>query len=50
MESIIGLYKTELMDRQRSWTGRAQVERKTAAWVHGFNTDRLHPPSSTAHR
>jgi putative transposase len=36
------------MDRQRSWTGRAQVERKTAAWVHGFNTDRLH--SSIEHR
>jgi transposase InsO family protein len=42
MESTIGLYKTELIDRQRSWTGRAQVERETAAWVHWFNTDRLH--------
>ena len=42
MESTIGLYKTELIDRQRSWTGRAAVERETAAWVHWFNTDRLH--------
>jgi putative transposase len=42
MESTIGLYKTELIDRQRSWTGRAEVERETAAWVHWFNTDRLH--------
>ena len=42
MESTIGLYKTELIDRQRSWTGRAQVERETAAWVHWFNTERLH--------
>jgi putative transposase len=42
MESTIGLYKTELIDRQRSWTGRADVERETAAWVHWFNTGRLH--------
>lgn len=25
MESTIGLFKTELIDRQRSWTSRAQV-------------------------
>ena len=31
MESAIGLYKTELIERQRSWTGRAEVERETAA-------------------
>ena len=42
MESTIGLYKTELIDQQPSWTGRAAVERETAAWVHWFNTDRLH--------
>ncbi len=42
MESTIGLFKTELIDRQRSWAGRAAVERETAAWVHWFNTDRLH--------
>jgi len=42
MESTIGLFKTELIDRQRSWTGRAQVEKETAAWVHWLNTDRLH--------
>ena len=30
MESTIGLYKTELTDRQRS------------AWVHRFNTERVH--------
>ena len=36
MESTIGLYKTELIehDRPRSWTGRAEVERETASWVH----------------
>jgi putative transposase len=42
MESTIGLYKTELINRSRSWTGANQVERETANWVHWFNTDRLH--------
>ncbi|OZF41245.1 integrase core domain-containing protein, partial [Rhodococcus sp. 14-2470-1a] len=42
MESTIGLYKTELIDRQKSWTGRAEIERETASWVHWFNTSRLH--------
>jgi putative transposase len=43
MESTIGLYKTELIDwRDRTWTGRAEVERETASWVHWFNTTRLH--------
>ncbi|XCI61377.1 hypothetical protein MPNTM1_02519 [Mycolicibacterium parafortuitum] len=42
MESAIGLYKTELIDRQKSWIGRAEVERETASWVHWYNTARLH--------
>jgi transposase InsO family protein len=44
MESTIGLYKTELIehDRTRSWTGRAEVERETASWVHWYNTTRIH--------
>ncbi|SMG60600.1 Transposase InsO and inactivated derivatives [Rhodococcus rhodochrous J3] len=42
MESTIGLYKTELIDRAQSWSGRAEVERETAEWVHWFNADRLH--------
>ena len=42
LESSIGLYKTELIDRRRSWTGRNEVERETAAWVHWFNTERPH--------
>lgn len=42
MESTIGLYKTELIDRPESWTGRAEIERETASWVHWFNTTRLH--------
>lgn len=44
MESTIGLYKTELIDhdRKRSWTGRAEVERETASWVHWYNATRIH--------
>jgi putative transposase len=43
MESTIGLFKTELVDRyERSWTGRAELERETAGWVHWYNTTRLH--------
>jgi len=43
MESTIGLYKTELINRHaRSWTGRGEVERETASWVHWYNSTRLH--------
>lgn len=44
MESTIGLYKTELIDHDRtqSWSGAAEVERETASWVHWFNTSRIH--------
>ena len=42
MESAIGLYKTELINREKSWSGRAEVERDTATWVHWYNTTRLH--------
>jgi putative transposase len=42
MESTLGLCRTELIDGQRKRTGRAEVERETAAWVRWFNTHRLH--------
>jgi putative transposase len=43
MESTIGLYKTELIDRHpATWSGRNQVEVETASWVHWYNTTRLH--------
>lgn len=45
IESAIGLYKTELIehpDRTHAWTGRAEVERETASWVHWYNTTRIH--------
>ena len=44
MESTIGLYKTEVIehDRDRSWSGAAEVERETTSWVRWFNTSRIH--------
>ena len=49
IESAIGLFKTELIARHhRNWSGRAEVERETAAWIHWYNTGRLH--SSLGHR
>ncbi len=42
MESAVGLYKTELIERRMTFTGRAELERETAAWVHWYNTTRLH--------
>lgn len=43
-ESTIGLYKTELIEHERttSWTGAAEVERETAGWVHWYNESRIH--------
>ena len=46
MESTIGLFKTEVIEHEkptgRSWSGRAEVEKATASWVHWYNTTRLH--------
>jgi putative transposase len=46
MESTIGLYKTEVIVHEkpndRTWSGRSEVEKATASWVHWFNTSRLH--------
>jgi len=43
MESTIGLYKTELINRHpRTWSGAAELERETADWVHWFNSARIH--------
>ena len=56
-ETINGLYKTELIRRQGPWRTVDDVELATLAWVHWFNTERLHtalgdlPPAEfeTAH-
>jgi putative transposase len=42
MESTIGLYKTELINRHGPWRTLADVELATARWVEWYNARRLH--------
>ncbi len=41
-ESVNGLYKAELIRRQRSWRSVEEVELATASWVDWWNHRRLH--------
>jgi transposase InsO family protein len=41
-ETVNGLYKAELIHRRGSWRSADEVESATAAWVHWWNTERLH--------
>jgi putative transposase len=41
-ESLIGLYKTELIRQRGPWRGLDQVELATLEWVDWFNHRRLH--------
>jgi len=41
-ESLIGLYKTELVAHEGPWRGVDDLELGTAGWVLWFNTTRLH--------
>lgn len=41
-ESLIGLYKTELIKRQGPWHNMREVDVATAAWVDWYNNRRLH--------
>jgi putative transposase len=43
-ETINGLYKAEVIWRQRSWPGLAAVEMATLRWVDWFNNHRLFGP------
>jgi transposase InsO family protein len=43
-ESVIGLYKTEVIRRRGPWRGIDGVEYATLEWVHWFNNDRLLAP------
>jgi putative transposase len=43
-ETIIGLYKTELIRRRGPWKGLDQVEYETLEWVDWFNHRRLLEP------
>jgi putative transposase len=52
-ETIIGLYKAEVIHRRPSWHTRDEIERATLQWVDWFNTRRLlepldHIPSAEA--
>ena len=41
-ESIIGLFKTEVIKVFRPWKSVAQVEWETLKWVDWYNTEGLH--------
>jgi putative transposase len=43
-ESVIGLYKTELIRRRGPWKSLEDVEFATLTWVDWFNTRRLLEP------
>jgi len=43
-ESVIGLYKTEVIRRRGSWRGLEPVEFATLEWVDWFNRRRLLDP------
>lgn len=43
-ESVIGLFKTEVIRQQGPWRGLEHVEYATLDWVHWFNTERLLEP------
>ena len=43
-ESVIGLYKTEVIRRRGPWRGLDGVEYATLEWVHWFNNERLLEP------
>jgi putative transposase len=43
-ETIIGLFKTEVIERGRPWKQLDDVELETFVWVDWFNTTRLYGP------
>ena len=43
-ETIIGLYKTEMIERRGPWRRFEDVELATLEWVDGFNNRRLLGP------
>jgi len=43
-ETIIGLYKTEVINHEGPWNGASDVEVATLEWVHWFNHHRLLEP------
>ena len=43
-ETVICLYKTEVIEHEGPWNGPADVEVATLDWVHWFNHHRLLEP------
>ncbi len=43
-ESVIGLFKTEVIRREGPWRTLEDVEFATLTWVHWFNSTRLLAP------
>ncbi|MCW1984338.1 UNVERIFIED_ORG: hypothetical protein M2348_000049 [Sphingomonas sp. R1F5B] len=43
-ETINGLYKTEVIWRQRSWPSASAVEMATLRWIDWYNNQRLFGP------
>ena len=43
-ETVIGLYKTEVIRREGPWRGLEEVEFATLDWVHWYNNQRLLEP------
>lgn len=41
-ESVIGLFKTEVIRRRGPWKGYEDVEYATLTWVAWYNSSRLH--------
>ena len=41
-ESVIGLFKAEVIEFFKSWKSVGQVEWETLEWVNWYNTERLH--------
>ena len=41
-ETVIGLFKTEVIRLLGPWKSIGQVEWETCKWVHWYNTERLH--------
>ena len=41
-QSLIGLYKNEMVKREGPWRGVDDLELATLNWVHWFNNNRLH--------
>ena len=49
-ETVIGLFKTDVIHRDGPWRGFENVEMATLEWVAWFNQERLRAPLGTFRR